>query len=400
MKLYLQKHTQRINDLKRLLKDDYDLHVPTSTSLANYCHTVRRQEFFKDFNNSLGSFQDLQNQYSIEKASNEASLIILGINEDLDNFTLVFSCQHYLQHFLRQQETGQPSLVCSDTTFSLMQNNYLLMVMGSSFPLTTLIALGTESPSHAFRFGCLAISIHENQESYTYFFNVVKQTLKHEYNFNLEPKFSMSDAHQGELNAFIEVFPEIIRLRCIFHLQQNIDNKVRSSKVTEKGGYVQWVTSRLREAMSKDEFESTWKLVKPELLEMTNAAFVEAYEKDYKNSEGLWFQGASFIGKQKTNNSLEAINRYLKDNWTERTSRTVPEFFELMKASFEYYIDKCKEGSCMPSEATNLKECFHKAEAIIEKNMIYHINESLYGFIRIPKKYKKNSETRALGLTK
>jgi len=51
-------------------------------------------------------------------------------------------------------------------------------------------------------------------------------------------------------------------------------------------------------------FASTWELLKSELLEMTKEEFVEEYEENYIKSEAKWFAGASFIGKQKANNSL------------------------------------------------------------------------------------------------
>jgi len=130
MKLHHEKQIKRIDDLKKLFGNDYSKHITNSHSLSSYCAYLRNQEFLKDFNNSIGNFRELQQLYTFEKAKEDSDLIILGINEDLENFTLVFTCQHFLQHIIKQQETRQPSFLCSDTTFSLLRNNYKLIIIG------------------------------------------------------------------------------------------------------------------------------------------------------------------------------------------------------------------------------------------------------------------------------
>ena len=160
--------------------------------------------------------------------------------------------------------------------------------------------LGTESPGHNFRFGCLALSLHEDKESYAFTFKTLKQCLQEKFSFNFSPQFSLSDAHKGQIAAIKEVFPDTIKLRCTFHLMQNVQTKVQKYKQSKNLQYVYWVTKVLHEAPSSQELEEIWKLLKPELLKMTeNEEFVKSYETDFVNSESLWYQGASFIGKQK-----------------------------------------------------------------------------------------------------
>jgi len=116
--------------LKALLNENYLWHVPKSGSLSNYCHHLRKVQFLKDFSGSIGNFQDLKAKYSFDKAQNESDLIILDIQENVEDFVLVFSCQHFLKHLIKQSQTNQPSFFCSDTTFSLVQNHYKLIVIG------------------------------------------------------------------------------------------------------------------------------------------------------------------------------------------------------------------------------------------------------------------------------
>jgi len=110
----------------------------------------------------------------------------------------------------------------------------------------------------------------------------------------------MSDAHKGQLNAISKVFPNATKLRCLFHLMQNIERKIRGHKQSSKMGYVKWMTYILQEALSEQEFLKIWSLLKPELLKVTDKDFVQSYEKDFINSNAIWFRGGSFIGKQKT----------------------------------------------------------------------------------------------------
>ena len=128
---------------------------------------------------------------------------------------------------------------------------------------------------------------------------------------------------------------------------------------------------------------------------MTNDEFANNYEKDYVKSESLWYNGASFVGKQKTNNSLESINRYLKDIWVDRQSKSVKEFLTIMEKCFIHYNDQCKElKTCMPSDCKHEKEFFMKADTIIKEKLCYKINSFLYAFVRIPSNKKNNTQAR------
>jgi len=181
----------------------------------------------------------------------------------------------------------------------------------------------------------------------------------------------MSDSHKGQLNAIKAIFPNIIRLRCAFHLYQNIQKKVRDFKLKPMIEYILWVTKTLKEAKTKDEFYLIWGLLKPELLDKTsNSDFVKGFEDDYVFSESIWYNGGSFLGKQKCNNSLEAMNRYLKDHWTDRRSRSVLEFFRIMEKCMKHYSDKCLEETCMPADLPSLKEYYTKAQTILTKHLI------------------------------
>jgi len=210
----------------------------------------------------------------------------------------------------------------------------------------------------------------------------------------------MSDCHKGQLKAITEIFPDTVKLRCYFHLIQNIQRLAKNHKVKGNIDYILWVTKTIKESKNSSEFCKTWELLKPELLKMTNQAFIESYEDNHINSQAKWYAGASFIGKQKTNNSLESINRYLKDNWTQRSSRTVPEFFTIMKACFSYYNQKCEIETCMPAETRNRRKIFAKSEDILKKKQIFQIFPHLYAFIRLPKRFKKKKETREVELSK
>jgi len=121
LNLHLKKQVERFSTLQNLLQADYKIHIPNSQSLSNYCYQLKQELFFKEFN---GTFESLSSNYSFEKASSDVDLIILDMNKDIENFVLVFTCKHFLTHFKKQNETNHPSFFVSDTTFSLLRNNY------------------------------------------------------------------------------------------------------------------------------------------------------------------------------------------------------------------------------------------------------------------------------------
>jgi len=205
----------------------------------------------------------------------------------------------------------------------------------------------------------------------------------------------MSDHHPGGLAALISVFPSIIRRRCKFHLDQNGERKLRSLGLKKHIIYVRWTIKMLSECKSQEEFDSLWKLLEPEVEKITGSeAFMGYFKQEIIKSCSLWYCGASFVGKQKCNNSLEAMNRYLKSNWTKNESKSIPEFFIVMEKAFYYYIEKCNEEKCMPVDCTMLRQYYEKASEIISKNSIFKFDSATFAFLRIPKRYKTSLTIR------
>jgi len=241
----------------------------------------------------------------------------------------------------------------------------------------------------------MALALHEDEDSYKFSYQTLKLSLKKYYNFELKLAFVMSDSHKGQLNAIQAIFPTATPLRCLFHLLQNIERKARASKLSSKTGYIKWVTYTLQEALTQQEFTTTWNLLKPELLKVTNEDFVKSYEKDYINSKAIWFRGGSFIGKQKTNNSLEAINRYLKEHWTQRISRTVPEFFTIRRNVLVITMTNVKKMLAFQWKLNFFENTFKKLNKFFKKMssfMFQHKSMPLLGSLKSLKRTKKKGQ--------
>jgi len=67
--LYLQKQVDRIDVLKKYLGKDYDVHVPSLGSLSDCCYKLKQVQFGKEFDSTLGDFQELKKIFS-RKGSN------------------------------------------------------------------------------------------------------------------------------------------------------------------------------------------------------------------------------------------------------------------------------------------------------------------------------------------
>ena len=120
----------------------------------------------------------------------------------------------------------------------------------------------------------------------------------------------MSDNHAGGLAAIEAIFPGITKLRCFFHLSQNIQRKLATLNLKDHLVYIKWVLKTLKQADTQDNFHKIWELFKPEGKQITGSdELVEYMQKNIIKSEAKWFNGASFAGKQKCNNSLESMNR-------------------------------------------------------------------------------------------
>jgi len=74
----------------------------------------------------------------------------------------------------------------------------------------------------------MALALHEDEESYRFLYTTVKEALLKHYGFDfqLQPSYSLTDNHRGQLKAIQEVFHQVIMLRCFFHLLQNINRLV------------------------------------------------------------------------------------------------------------------------------------------------------------------------------
>jgi len=94
---------------------------------------MKEAKFGKDFNNTLGDFQDLKAKYFFEKTNSGQDLFIFDLKEDQKDFVIVFSCRQFLEHAIIQESSGQSSFICMDTTFNLVRGEYKLIVIGKNF---------------------------------------------------------------------------------------------------------------------------------------------------------------------------------------------------------------------------------------------------------------------------
>ena len=106
-----------------------NLHIPNSLALSNYCYQLKQELFFKDFDGSLGTIEDLITKHSFEKAETDSDLIILNIMKDLITFRL-FHMQAFFKSLQKQKDSNQPLFFVSDAIFSLLRNNYKLLIIG------------------------------------------------------------------------------------------------------------------------------------------------------------------------------------------------------------------------------------------------------------------------------
>ena len=169
----------------------------------------------------------------------------------------------------------------------------------------------------------IGISDAENENAYTDMFKAIKR-----YNPNFNPEAVMADGAAYITNAIAGQWPWSKRLMCWFHMTYNVKKWFgkQNAKLFTK---VKRMLQVVQKAHSLQEFGNLCQLLQNELPPEYND-FIDYFFPLYVNGPlAMWFEG--FSGFVTTNNGLEAVNRVIKEENTDRVLHTIPSFIIIMK---------------------------------------------------------------------
>lgn len=245
------------------------------------------------------------------------------LNEDDLIFSAIFTTKRLLENTLNAHN------IHVDGTYKLNYENYPLLVFG------------TTDKERKFHLIALAISSNENTAAFEFCFESLEQSVADLFIKSIPAEVLVSDACEAIKVAFRRAFPNAKEVTCWFHVKKNVETRLRSSPNKEQiMADIRW----LQLCSDINVFRYACGLFIEEWINIERD-FIRYFQKQWlKEGCQNWFEGFMNFTPS-TNNSLEATNKRLKDDFNLR-SRCMLSSFKgrlfamLMQYSQEYRDNK------------------------------------------------------------
>jgi len=297
-------------------------YMPNKQQLGAFTCSLRKNLVKKEVQNTLDSINSFLEKHSAEKVENDTGLICLQADINPEDFLVIMTSKSLLQNILNQDKVFGKTFFHVDATYKLLQNGF------------SLLTLGTENRSHNMRPIAIAISAHEDSNSYARFLTRIKENLEAIFDYEWKPVFAVSDAADSISKALVKTFPGIIHIRCYFHTVKAVYEKItRWKDVEEKKvlktnwGLINYGLKLLHRTTTDDDFIQLWELIKPEWLEKYGETFVNYMINNIiENRNKLRWNRMNLIGVNLTNNALERFHLDIKTTYTKNKKLKMNEF--------------------------------------------------------------------------
>lgn len=257
-----------------------------------------------------------------------------------------------------------------------LQADATYKLMWQGFPV---LIVGTTDLDRKFHLIGVAVCVCEKQEDFEFVFNSVKKCARELLQCDVTPTTIVCDAAHAISNAFKTEFgAESTVIMCWAHMLRKVKQKLKTL-IKEK---------ELFDMVIKD-IVSMQVISSPSNFEIARSLFKNKYESQtefliYFNMEWVtknpnWYEGA-MQHTPSTNNSLEATNRVIKDQFTLRERLFLGEFVTVLEQMIGQFSRRCK---------TDLKFS-------IEPTISAKVWTSTYEWLNLnpvlPKKHKSNGD--------
>ena len=100
---------------------------------------------------------------------------------------------------------------------------------------------------------------------------------------------------------------KVTHITCLYHLKKGIYDKLKKSTMKPYEKTIWYGYKSLKNYSNQQMFNKVWKLIQ-DLWEERQIPpdSIRTFENEYIKKDVTWFNGCSFSGKSRTNNSLES----------------------------------------------------------------------------------------------
>jgi len=329
-----KKVTSKLREVKKVEDEKIDVNYD---QVKRYCYHQKVKYYKQNLKNTVADLRELLKTYTYNANINDEDMFILSQELDLSKFNVIFSSRALLVNAINQEHKVQsksfngfiPSFFHLDGTYKLVDSGFVTLV------------LGTENILHQFRPIAFAIVAHEDQAAYNKLLKEVKKFLQDNFNFNYSPKYALMDGARSSYNATVQVFGKDMKIiLCWFHLLKAIRNHIYQLKdaadkkyLRENWPFVCYGLGLLAKTRTHNDFLDLWKIMKENWNDELQLPedFLKYIETEYIKSNLIWNQ-STFIGKSRSNNSLESFNNQLKMTYFEAKKFDLISFFRIAKS--------------------------------------------------------------------
>lgn len=370
-KLYLLSPKKSQLKLQKIIVDNHlEFNVPTILQLQNYLYRTKVKLIAENYPEVKKYLSEICNKKFSPSLNEDETFIIYYKCED-GELSVLLSTKALIKNLINQAKL-QPSFIHLDGTYKLID---------LGLPVLTL---STETLKHNYRPVCFYITWSESTEQVTIMLRELSSFVKDNFNFNLKPKFVLTDNSDAFISGCKSFFNhKYTHLQCHFHLSQRIEQKLKSKLFEETQDCIWFGVKTLKNSESQKFFQHVWSLIK-DYWKKKNVPekFISAFENEYVRKATEWHYGSAFPGKSRSNNSVESGNKVLKDHFN-RKAHNIKEFIGKLKDFLREYstLDKTK----FPEEIEYDEKIKQLAIKLIQDNK-YLESDKKPGFLYFPRK--------------
>lgn len=268
--------------------------LPKLSQLQNYLYNQKLKILLETYPDIANFVSDIcKVRYTPELPQDDIFFLDDTISQD--EVSILFTSKSLLSNLFKQ-EINQNSFFHIDATYKILDLR---------FPV---VHLSTETINHNYRPLFFYITESETTEKIKKMLTTIIDFLKDEYNYIWKPKFVLSDNADNFISACHLAFKHnYSHLTCLFHLKKGINDKLKKETLKDYEKQIWYGIKCLKNCETLAMRNQVWKLVKKYWDDKeVPEEFIKNFELEYIKKKVYWFNGCSFAGKSRTNNSLES----------------------------------------------------------------------------------------------
>ena len=293
--LYKEKPKKAQTSLLSFMNNNHlSFPLPSLTQIQSFNWNENIKELRKNYPEVSSFVKEITKvKYSTEIPEDEVFYLENKITED--EVSILFTTKALIANLFKQEES-QHSLIHIDSTYKIIDLR---------FPV---VHISTETQNHNYRPVFFYITDSEKIVKIKNMLQVISNFLKETYEYNFHPRYILSDNADNFITACKQHFKEnYTHMTCLFHLKKNISEKTRGNSLKAFEKTIWYGFKSIKNCSGIEMKRIVWNLIKNHWEEKgVPDNFIVNFENEYIKKDIHWYNGCSFPGKSRTNNSLES----------------------------------------------------------------------------------------------